>query len=192
MVLRKISVLLTDHEIARWAKAGGITPFREEHLHPNSIDITIGNELMVEQPLARGGSRMIPVDLRGYAEHDPYLLQPSGFALILGAERIHLGERFVTATAEDRWINVVAKGKSGRAREGLDILNAGFAEVGYQGNLTLAVKNQLQYDDQLLWPGKRFAQLLLYTSDEPTSLYSGHYQGDSRVQASRGHFTTNT
>lgn len=184
-------MLLTDHEIRRWARAGGITPFNEDNLNPNSIDITFGNELMVEQALSRGGSRMVPVDLGSYAEHDPYLLPPGGFALALVAERIHLGERFTLCTGEDAWINVVAKGKSGRAREGLDLLNAGFAEVGYQGNLTLAIKNQLQYDDQPIWPGKRFAQLLFFTSDEPNDYYKGHYQGDSAVQASRGHFTTN-
>lgn len=184
-------MLLTDHEIRRWATAGGITPLNEDNLNPNSIDITIGNELMIEKSLSRGGSKMHPVDLRGYTEHDPFLLAPDEFALIGVAERINLRERFVLCTGEDAWINVVAKGKSGRAREGLDLLNAGFAEVGYQGNLTLAVKNQLCYGDQLLWPGKRFAQLLFFASDEPNDYYKGHYQGDSAVQASRGHFTTN-
>ena len=184
-------MLLADHEIRRWATAGHVTPFNENNLNPNSLDITIGTELMVEQALSRGGSRLVPVDLSQYAEHDPFLLEPGAFALIGVAERISLGERLVLCTGEDAWINVVAKGKSGRAREGLDLLNAGFAEVGYQGNLTLAVKNQLRYDDQLLWPGKRFAQLLFFASDEPNDYYKGHYQGDSAVQASRGHFITN-
>lgn len=181
-------MLLTDHEILRWAKAGGISPFIEDHLNPASIDITYGVELLVEQCLSRGGSRLVPVDLAGYAEHDPYQLSPGGFALAQVAESIDLSLPF----NPDCWLNVIAKGKSGRAREGLDLLNAGFAEVGYQGNLTLAIKNQLQHDDQLIWPGKRFAQLLFYTSNQPDSLYKGHYQNDSTVQASRGYFAVNT
>lgn len=185
-------MLLADHQIRRWAQAGGITPFIEDNLNPNSIDITYGDELLVEQPLSRGGSRLVPVNLQGYAEHDPYLLPPGGFALALVAERINLSFPFVPDDSGSHvTLNAVAKGKSGRAREGLDLLNAGFAEVGYQGNLTLAIKNQLQHDDQLIWPGKRFAQLLIYSSDQPEAFYQGHYQGDSAVQASRGHFITN-
>lgn len=184
-------MLLADHQIRRWAQDGGITPFIEDNLNPNSIDITYGDELLVEQPLSRGGSRLVPVNLQGYAEHDPYLLSPGGFALALVAERINLGVSLVGRDGIIRWPSVVAKGKSGRAREGLDLLNAGFGEVGYEGNLTLAIKNQLQHDDQLIWPGKRFAQLLIYSSDQPEAFYQGHYQGDSAVQASRGHFITN-
>jgi deoxycytidine triphosphate deaminase len=182
-------MLLNDYQIASWADTGGMTPFNRNNLNPNSVDLTIGDEIAVE----KNNGELGLVKLHLYSEGAPFYLHPEQFGLIKVAEYIDLSlpgfiEEF---NFDEVFLTARAVGKSGRAREGLDLLNAGFAEAGYKGNLTLAVKNQRTRAVQALWPGKRFAQLLLTPCRRPSNLYNGHYQGDTGVQPSRGHFTTN-
>lgn len=185
-------MLLNDKQITSWADTGGMTPFNRANLNPNSIDITMGDEIALE-----GGAGFFPHSIADYSEAEPFELGAGEIALIKVREWIDLslaiviGEYSYGGTLRPMYLTARAVGKSGRAREGLDLLNAGFAEAGYKGNLTLAVKNQRTRGPQKLWPGKRFAQLLLTPCLQPSAFYDGHYQGDSNVQPSKGYFHTN-
>lgn len=154
-----------------------VVPFDPELLNPASLDVTLGDRLMVEVP------ERPELQIHGISEHtqaDPYLLQPGAFCLAQTREIFnlpdHVAAQFVL--------------KSSRAREGLEHLLAGFADPGFHGSvLTLELSNARRLHAIPLWPGMKIGQMVFHLiSGEPERSYAvtGRYNGDLQVQASRG------
>ena len=173
-------MILADHQIINWASSGGVRPFDQLLVNPTSIDIRCGDQAMVE-----GSDGLEQMFLFDYDEESPFLLKPGQFALLSVLEHIDLSEPLGGVWS----LSAKALLKSGRAREGLSFVDAGWVDCGYKGKLTLAVRNNLQMGDQKLWPGKRIAQLVLFSHQKPMDSYDGNYQGYTSVTASVGHVT---
>lgn len=91
----------------------------EEQVQPTSIDLRMDNEVIY------------PPNEEEYEFEGKLEIKPGEFLLASTVEEVMVPED----------LNIHVRGRSSFAREGLQIHCAGHAEVGFQGNLTLELKN---------------------------------------------------
>lgn len=168
--------ILPDVEILTLVRRGLVTPFDHELVNPASLDVRLGNNLLVEIPTS---CSMVPYSITEYSKDKPYMLQPHEFVLAETLEEFYLPDCIAGQLAL----------KSSRAREGIEHLLAGYVDPGYRGRLTLELQNARCMHPVPIWPGMRIAQLVFHKlSMLPSKDYSmtGRYYGDKTVQGSRG------
>ena len=169
-------MILPDLEIITLAKRGLVTPFDLDFVNPASLDVRLGNNLLIELPST---DQLVPYSIAECTQDKPYMLQPHEFVLAETLEQFHLPDCVAAQLAL----------KSSRAREGLEHLMAGYVDPGYRGRLTLELQNARLMRAIPLWPGMRIAQLVFHRmSMLPGRDYSmtGRYYDDQTVQASKG------
>jgi dCTP deaminase len=177
---------LADWQIENLCLAGMVEPFDPDLINPASIDVRLGDNLMIESAAT---SDLVPYPLSRHSQDDPYQMVPGQFVLAHSQPMFNL----------PRGICADFCLKSSRGREGLDRtlrdlgldhLNAGFCDPGWTGSvLTLELKNVRQLHPVLIWPGMRIGQLKFQKMDAlPRRSYAetGRYNGDTTVQPSRG------
>ena len=168
--------ILPDYEIFCLARKGLVEPFDQDMINPASLDVRLGENLLVEIP---SSPEFVPYSIAGHTKEKPFMLHPHEFVL---------AETFECFSVP----NVVAGQlalKSSRAREGIERLMAGYVDPGFKGRLTLELQNARAMHAVALWPGMRIAQIVFHKmSLLPNKDYSvtGRYQGDLQVQASKG------
>ena len=168
--------ILCDHEIFNLAKRGLVTPFHQELVNPASLDVRLGENLLVEMPQVPA---LLPYSIAGHSQENPFMLQPHEFVLAETMEEFKLPDCVAGQLAL----------KSSRAREGIEHLLAGYIDPGYEGRLTLELQNARAMHPVALWPGMRIAQIVFHKmSMLPGKSYAltGRYQNDTAVQASKG------
>jgi len=168
--------VLCDHEIVTLARRGLVSPFQGELVNPASLDVRLGENLLVELPTTVS---MMPFSIAGHTQEKPFMLQPHEFVLAETVEEFKLPDSVAGQLAL----------KSSRAREGIEHLLAGYIDPGYKGRLTLELQNARSMHAVPLWPGMRIAQIVFHKmSMLPGKSYSltGRYHGDTAVQASKG------
>jgi len=168
--------ILCDHEIFNLARRGLVTPFRQELVNPASLDVRLGENLLVEMPQVPA---LLPYSIAGHSQEDPFMLQPHEFVLAETMEEFKLPDCVAGQLAL----------KSSRAREGIEHLLAGYIDPGYEGRLTLELQNARALHPVALWPGMRIAQIVFHKmSMLPGKSYAltGRYQNDTAVQGSKG------
>lgn len=171
-------MLLPDHEIRRLCQLKHmVVPFDLDLLNPASLDVRLGDRIMVEQ------EESTALEIVGISEHsqeDPFLIYPGEWFLAETQEIFnlpdHVGAQFVL--------------KSSRAREGWDHAEAGWCDPGWNGSrLTMELKNSRQHHPLPIWPGLRIGQMkFILISGRPERSYAevGRYNADLSVTASRG------
>jgi dCTP deaminase len=168
--------ILCDHEIFNLARRGLVTPFHQELVNPASLDVRLGENLLVEMPQVPS---LLPYSIAGHSQEDPFMLQPHEFVLAETMEEFKLPDCVAGQLAL----------KSSRAREGIEHLLAGYIDPGYEGRLTLELQNARALHPVALWPGMRIAQIVFHKmSMLPGKSYAltGRYQNDTAVQGSKG------
>jgi len=152
-----------------------VVPFDPELLNPASLDVVLGDHLMVEsiyQP------EFVRYDISHSTESDPYWLQPGEFVLAETQETFNL--------PEDLSAQFVLK--SSRARAGYQHMLAGWCDPGWHGSrLTLELKNVRLHHPLPLYPGLKIGQIVFRTmSSVPLNSYAsvGHYNNHSTVMPS--------
>lgn len=174
---------LVDYQIKTLAKAWKIvSPYREEQLNPASYDVTVGPTLLVEKPpytIEEGiriiNDRWVEVNLF----ETPYKLKPGQFALACTAEVLRIPND----------IEAVFCLKSSRGREGWEHALAGYIDPGFEGRVTLELKNNNQYHDLDIFAGLRIGQIRFsQLTDTPNKPYgqTGRYHGDMKTTPSKG------
>lgn len=170
-------MILADHQIAELCRNGMVTPFDEALVNPASLDVRLGETLLIERA---GDPGMVMLPLRDCCEADPFWLLPGQFVLAQTQETFNLPN---TVAAQFML-------KSSRAREGLEHLMAGYCDPGWHGSvLTLELHNSRQLHSVALWPGMKIGQMVFHRMSElPLRSYAqtGRYNGDRTVQSSRG------
>ena len=154
-----------------------VTPFDPELLNPASLDVTLGDRIMVEQPET---PELLLVSLHGYTQENPFPVLPGTFLLAETREIFnlpdHVGAQFVL--------------KSSRAREGWDHAEAGWCDPGWYGSrLTMELRNQRRWHELHLWPGMKIGQMkFMLVSGVPERSYAetGRYNGHLAVHGSLG------
>lgn len=168
--------VLPDVEILTLVRRGLVTPFDHELVNPASLDVRLGERLLVEVP---DSYELQPQSMAGCSQETPYWLQPHEFVLAETLEEFKLPDCIAGQLAL----------KSSRAREGLEHLLAGYVDPGYQGRLTLELQNARSMHPVPIWPGMKIAQIVFHKlSMLPSKDYSmtGRYYGDKTVQGSKG------
>ena len=168
--------VLCDHEIHNLARRNLVFPFQSELVNPASLDVRLGENLLVEMPQVPA---LLPYSIAGHSQENPFMLQPHEFVLAETMEEFDFPDCVAGQLAL----------KSSRAREGIEHLLAGYIDPGYKGRLTLELQNARSMHAVPLWPGMRIAQIVFHRmSMLPGKSYAvtGRYQGDTAVQASKG------
>ena len=171
-------MILSDWQIRYYEQLDAIVePFDPELLNPASIDVRLGNRLMIEVADER---ELIEIDISKRTAEHPYWLLPDEFCLAETIETFNL-PRFIAA-------QFVLK--SSRAREGYQHLLAGFCDPGWHGSkLTLELKNARRFHDLPLYPGLKIGQMVfrkMCTSPLKDYSETGRYNKDVKVTASKG------
>ena len=156
-----------------------------ENVNAASIDIRIGNTLLVEIPPELSGSPTI-IDLE--AKECPlmeeitigsggYILTPGQFVLASSVETFNLPDNI-----SGQFIL-----RSSMARAGLNHLMAGWADAGFHGaNLTFEFHNVNQYHNLLIKPGMRVGQMIFVEHEDvgdQSYAKKGNYNGQQGATA---------
>lgn len=169
-------MILCDTEIRALCEQGLVTPYDPALVNPASLDVRLGYELLVEvaeYPI------LMPVDLTGHTQAEPFWLRPHEFVLGCTIETFCLPNDVAGQFAL----------KSSRARQGIEHLMAGYCDPGWTGSkLTLELQNARAMHPVALWPEMRIGQIVFHRmSKVPARDYSlvGHYNNDTTVQAAK-------
>lgn len=165
--------ILCDWEIlARCMDQKMVVPFDRKLINPASLDVRLGDNLMIESMYQEDLLRM---DISNRTEDAPYLLMPGHFCLAETLEIFNI--------PDDISCQFVLK--SSRARDGVNHLLAGWIDPGYHGSrLTLELKNERRHCPIKLWPGLKIGQLVFHVmNNTPQHSYAetGHYNNHLTV-----------
>lgn len=171
-------VILPDFEIARLCKEENLlTPFDPDLINPASIDIRLGDLVMMEEPR---GNDFRPKTIAEFSRKRPFRLWPGEFVLAQSLEIFNVPNTIAGQFAL----------KSSVARMGFEHLLAGWIDPGFHGSvLTLELKNARTQFPVPLWPGMRIGQIVWHRMmAEPNVSYkeSGRYNNDSVVTRCKG------
>lgn len=157
--------VLVDYQIKSLCEQGLVNPYDESLINPSSLDIRLGNNLIIDDEIT---------DISHHTKDNPYILEPNEFVL---AETLE----YLTVPAN---IAIELKLKSSRAREGLSHALAGWVDNGFYGVLTLELKNYSTRKPVFIYPTLRIGQLIIHSTEEPTTPYQGKYSGFNTVMGS--------
>lgn len=142
-----------------------------EQVNPASIDLRLG-ETILREPLSFDG-KWRPESLFRLKY---YTLNPGEVILVSTREVV---------TIPIECVGVVML-KSSRSREGYTMAPAGYVDPGWQGILTLQVKNNLQFGQLRIGFEQKFFQLVLHQLDDIAAKpYQGKYQLAMGVEGSK-------
>ncbi len=198
---------LVSHDgLVKLVEAGVITAELED-INSASIDLTLGDEIMVE---------------RSHNIDPSYVGQPTGLSIVdiskketLDMKKITITEdgyvinpgEFILATTANIFnlpdgtnINTMGNGlgysgeyklKSSMARVGLEHLNAGWADAGWHGSqLTLELKNMSQFHSLIIRAGMKIGQFVVFEHEaipaDKSYASVGRYNGQDGVTAGKG------
>jgi dCTP deaminase len=167
--------------------AQGVIDAPIENVNAASIDVTLGNEIMVAP---YNGTWGYAVDLankeniqleKKIITPDGYILSPGEFILATTVEWFDFSKR--------NDLSAEYKLKSSMARNGLSHLLAGWMDSGWSGNLTLEFHN-VAHEPLLLRAGMKCGQAIFIrhapVPDYASYAVKGQYNAQSGVQASKG------
>lgn len=151
--------LLAYNELVNLVEKGIITGVSKDMINASSIDITLGEDVLLE---CRRDARQRVVSL---ADREPLEMLPCNIAKF--GYTLAPGE-FVLAHSQQifnlpDYISAEYKLKSSMARIGLEHLNAGWCDAGWNGSvLTLELKNMTRYHAIKLCAGDRIGQVVFF------------------------------
>lgn len=163
---------LSYNELRELMEQGVIENSHPERIQGASIDLTLGDIIKVESAMRCDE----PIDLserpRRYPHfnsvnliaYDGYLLEPGAFILGVTREVINM--------PNDMKGSYCLNSSLGRA--GLDNAFAGFIDPGYQGTITVELKNVLQYHTLVIRPGMRVGQISFERLSSPVPEFASY------------------
>ena len=169
-------MILSDWQITARCNGGMVTPFDPELVNPASLDVRLGDTLLIE---SAEGLELVPYPLAGHTEQNPYPLRPGQFVLACTVETFNLPDDIAAQFML----------KSSRAREGIEHLMAGYADPGFNGVMTLELHNSRQLHPVALWPGMKIGQMVFHqmaATPQRSYAVTGRYNGSPTVQGSLG------
>lgn len=170
--------VLSDWEIRAHCEATQMVwPFRPDLLNPASLDVVLGDVLMVEMPRQK---ELEPYNISSATAENPYWLTPGQFVLAQTREVFNIPNRVAAQFVL----------KSSRAREGYNNMLAGWADPGFNNSvLTLELQNCRKHVDLPLYPNLKIGQMVFFNmSNTPIHSYevTGRYNGDVSTTGSKG------
>lgn len=175
--------LLSYNRLCELVAQGVITGVKHDQINAASIDLTLGRNVLVESPHPNG---VTTVTLR---QRTPLFLRPhtlwDGNSITLSPGQFILAQSEQTFNLPDN-ISAEYKLKSSMARIGLEHLNAGWCDAGWNGSvLTLELKNMTRYHNIVLHEGDGIGQVVFFEHDPVPADRSyaarGRYNHDTTV-----------
>lgn len=187
--------LLSYNRLCELVEQGVITNVEHDQINATSIDLTLGDNILFEgrhpdalmldntpppgfvytriELARRTPLFMHPRNLT----NGPHVLMPGQFMLAQSAQTFNLPNN----------ISAEYKLKSSMARIGLEHLNAGWCDAGWNGSvLTLELKNMTQHHAIQLRAGDRIGQIVFFEHEPVPADRSyaarGRYNGDTKVE----------
>lgn len=173
--------LLSYNELVGLVDDNVIGPVKYESINATSIDIHLGDKILWEDDEVNriiDYRRREPVTYNEYLmDADGWVLEPGDFILAQSLEVFNLPNN----------ISAEYKLKSSMARIGLEHMNAGWCDAGWNGSvLTLELKNMTQYHSIRIRPGDAIGQMIFFRHDavpqDASYATRGRYNGDSEVK----------
>lgn len=177
-------MLLAYTKLLKLIENGNITG-EAERVNASSIDITLGDVVYVERNMPRNvvdlAKKEVPQMEKVQLNSTGIIIPPGAFVLAQTKEIFNLPNN----------ISAEYKLNSSLARAGLDHLNAGWCDAGWNGSvLTLEFSNTLQHQGLRIRPGMKCGQMVFFQHDEVPDYASyavkGQYNGDTETQQSKG------
>lgn len=166
---------------------GGVINAPKENVNASSIDLTLNGTIMVEWGRPSESSIYIDISkkenirmLKTSIPEKGYQLAPDQFILACSNEFFNLPNN----------ISAEYKLKSSMARNGLEHLNAGWADAGWNGSrLTFEFKNMTQEHYLILREGMKIGQMVFF-EHEPVPEHAsyavkGQYNNQKEVTESK-------
>ncbi len=181
--------LLSDEEILKEMEAGHlrIEPFNKELLGPDSLDIRLGNELLLAKNIPEVIDSRNPANFFDEVkiDDDGFVLSPGDFVLGTTLEKISLPDH----------IAAQIEGRSSLGRLGVMVhVTAGIVHVGFgklkPSRLTLEIYS-VNPNPVRLFPGMKIAQLSFFSLSKPVGkgydeLPSSKYAGQEKPLPAKG------
>ncbi len=174
--------ILSYTEICDLIEDGVIEGADYECVNSSSLDIHLGDTILAEGDVGYGPDNLKYLNKKSRLTHQEikfkeYVMAPGEFILAHSIEIFHLPAD----------ISAEYKLKSSMARLGLDHLNAGWCDAGWNSSvLTLELKNVTQRHRIVLTAGDRIGQMVFYRHKpvpvEKSYATRGSYNGDKTVQ----------
>jgi dCTP deaminase len=165
-------MILSGEEIkARLDSDIRISPFGEEHLNPNSYNLSLHNELLVYEEVV--------LDVKHPNRFRRLTIPEEG--MILSPGQIYLG-RTIEHTETHNLVPMI-EGRSSIARLGLFVhCSSGFGDVGFRGHWTIEM---FAVQPIKIYPGLRICQIFYHEVCGAVREYaSGKYQNNRDIQPS--------
>lgn len=146
-------------------------------VNPASINLRLGNSFAFPK-------KDQTIELGDEVQYDLSFVEDGGYT------RLDPGQFCLATTME--WISVpvtcaaFVQGRSSIGRAGLSVQNAGFVDPGFEGHITLELKNDAPYPI-ILVPGYPVTQLVYMSCDDASRRYDGKYNGQVDATGSRMH-----
>ena len=171
--------LLSHEELRLIVEQEIITPVDVNDINASSIDIYLGDTILLEDK--KGG--LIDFRQRDSVTFTEYVMDDEGWTLEPGD--------FILAQSREifnlpNWLSAEYKLKSSMARIGLEHMNAGWCDAGWNGSvLTLEFKNMCKYHSIKIRPGDAIGQMIFFRHEpvpvEASYATNGRYNGDTSV-----------
>ena len=148
-----------------------IEPFDPELVNPASYDVTLGDNLLVEND--NGSFTEFSIKDR------TFYMPPGAFVLAHTVEYVRIPNN----------MECIFQLKSSRGREGYGHQLAGYIDPGFHGRVTLELHNSRRFAELPLSAGLRIGQLRFAKLDEtPMRTYAitGRYHNAESVETSKG------
>ena len=169
-------MILNDLSLRQRAIDGLVSPLALSNVQGSSIDLTLGDTIKVEAPVGSGG-KWFETSIK-----DVYHLAPGEFILAHTAETVTI--------PEDCAAMVLLR--SSAARAGYEHSLAGWCDPGFEGQITLELRNNCRFHHLPVQADMRLCQLVVHKLvAAATELYAvrGNYQGQTGVTASNNNFS---
>ena len=148
-----------------------IDPFNESRINPNSVNLTLHNELLVYTSKN--------LDMRTPNDTEKIIIPEEG--LLLETNKLYLGR--TREYTETRNLVPMLEGRSSIGRLGMFVhVTAGFGDVGFKGFWTLEI---FAVQPIKIYPGVDICQIFYHTIEGQFEEYkSGKYQNNQGIQPS--------
>lgn len=175
MVIKRIKDIfrpvLSDDTIMKYNRRGILIEesIPIEQLQPNSVDLTVDNEMLFINP-NKMSDHVDIIDPKSKApiryshwiaqDNDPLIIAPGEFVLLSSRETLNIPNGIIA----------FVQGRSSIARMGLQTEQAGLIDSGFEGNITFECFNETKYGIKL-YPGMRIAQVYFFKSQYASHVY---------------------
>lgn len=177
--------LLSYNDLRGLVQQGVITNVTEDMINSSSIDLTLGDTILFE----KSSTEFFPPYEVNIVEREPLNLLE--YPLNVKPYKLRAGEFILAQTQQvfnlPNHISAEYKLKSSMARCGLEHLNAGWCDAGWNGSvLTLELKNMTRNHTLVLERGMRIGQIVFFSHlsvpEEKSYAKRGRYNGDKTVK----------